>query len=194
MFLLIRSDLDRMTDVVGIDQEGRAGLILKTGGIDGDLYRSGFGFWRNEAANRDASGEKRDSGGDAHCDRTNGNFPAGGGGVAGEYRVVGLFMAFVVPEELTNVGILSLPVGNPRGVVRMGGKPGLDLCATLLVKKAVDIGMQLAVIHGLEGLRHFGLRRLTMFCSASTSRRRWRARERRDITVPIGISRISATS
>ena len=57
----------------------------------------------------------------------------------------------------------------------------------------VDVGVQVSLAGGHAD--HLSLRREGRLISPSLSwRRAWRARDRRDITVPVGTSRISATS
>ena len=78
----------------------------------------------------------------------------------------------------------------------MIGGPATVTIETVVAGSAeqpVDIGVQVRFGKGVR-LVHLGLRKWITFSSCSFCRSIWRARERRDMTVPIGISMISATS
>ena len=61
-------------------------------------------------------------------------------------------------------------------------------------QETVDIGVQVVFGDGVEIFRHFGLRMLITLSSFMASANWRRARESRDMTVPIGMAIISATS
>ena len=73
----------------------------------------------------------------------------------------------------------------------MSGQIELDRLAALVVEQAVDVGVDIL----FAGCVHLSNRKAGVGASPLLSRcRAWRARDRRDITVPIGTSSMSATS
>ena len=79
------------------------------------------------------------------------------------------------------------------GDIRVGGQVGFKHAAITLQQLVIDVGMQIAFAGGQAD--HLSIRREGLLISPSLSwRKAWRARDRRDITVPVGTWRISATS
>src|SRR4030095_14246359 len=102
----------------------------------------------------------------------------------GVYRVVWLAQRF---GEL-------VVVGDELGLLGPGGKPGIHDLAALRIEPAVGVGLEIRL-----GDRRFA--HLTSFSFADVldwpsiiARSFSRARERRDITVPMGTSSVRATS
>ena len=80
-----------------------------------------------------------------------------------------------------------------RSLLRIGGQPRVDFSEAHRVEALVDIGVQL-VLGGGQAC-HFNLRRAGDAGLPSVSwRNAARARDKRDITVPIGIAKASAAS
>lgn len=77
--------------------------------------------------------------------------------------------------------------------LRVGRQPGLHLGAPRPLQALVDVSVQF--IFGGDKARHFNLRKAGGWGEPSvSSRKALRARERRDITVPIGMPKAWAAS
>ena len=97
-------------------------------------------------------------------------------------------------EHLLDCSTLRLPFGNGGGLIGIVLQPCLDAGAFGFRQLAVGIGMQVRFGHGRVGLAHFGLRSVITLSAFILSATRWRARDRRDITVPTGTPVMRATS
>src|SRR3546814_12157580 len=89
-------------------------------------------------------------------------------------------------------GVLRPVAGDPPGRFGGVGEPGLDLRLAGRVELAVDQRVQLAV--GDPPVAHLILRRPGAGPESMRKRSSSRARDRRDITVPTGTSRMAAAS
>ena len=78
----------------------------------------------------------------------------------------------------------------PLRVLGVGNEPGLDLCPSALGKGAVYVGMQFSLGNRL----HFTTFRGITVWPPRSWRMRSRARDSRDMTVPMGIFRAPLTS
>ena len=104
------------------------------------------------------------------------------------------FAAGVAGEERTEVHRLRLPLPDFFGARGVALQPLLDPLPFPRGQETVDIGVQVVFGDGVEFFRHFGLRMLITLSSFMASANWRRARESRDMTVPIGMAIISATS
>ena len=89
---------------------------------------------------------------------------------------------------------LRLPLTDLFGLCRLLFQPGFDALALRLRQVAIHIGVEVVIGDGFKVGAHFSLRRAITLSSFIASASWRRARERRDITVPTGISIMSATS
>ena len=90
------------------------------------------------------------------------------------------------------LGVL-LPGAHLRGHLRVAGQIGLHQTSVGVVELVIDVSVQVTLARGHAD--HLSIRKEGLVISPSLSwRKAWRARDRRDITVPVGTSRISATS
>jgi len=88
--------------------------------------------------------------------------------------------------------LLPLPAEQALVLVRVGGEPAFNLVALCGIEPTIGPGMEI----GVERAVHFTTFSTGVASAAPSSnwRRRSRARDRRDITVPIGMSRMRAVS
>ena len=129
---------------------------------------------------------------DPTCDRSHRSQPAARRGETfelarhrlGEQRLVGRAHFVIQPA----IGSDALGFFRPRG------EPGLDRGVPIGREAAVGIGLQIG-LGNRQLFAHFTtLRRAAASCPAIIARSFSRARDRRDITVPIGMPSVRATS
>ena len=185
MLLLTPVDFHGMAllgDVEAMRGEGAAGQLGQR------VRRRGDGTAQQPAAGG-AGGEQREAGGDGG-DR---GAPAAAQQRAQPQPRRQRLQRHLAPELLDRL-VLPPPVGDAPGVVRMRLEPCPDLGPLRRVEATVDPGVQQRLVDRRLRSGHFTLRSVAGVSAAVIARSRSRARDRRDMTVPIGTSRICATS